>query len=127
MQMHRHDNIVQRVLSLANRLWITFIADGAHVPLFALANYLEVVGVERAIVVTDAIAPAGLGPGDYTISRWRLRIGEDLVARAPDDSHLIGAAMGLPRVVENLRAIGLSDADTERVSFQNPKRAIGMV
>jgi N-acetylglucosamine-6-phosphate deacetylase len=126
MQMHRHDNIVQRVLSLADRLWVTFIADGAHVPLFALANYLAIVGVERAIVVTDAIAPAGLGPGEYTISRWQLRIGEDLVARAPDGSHLIGAAMGMPRVAENLRAIGLSDADIERLTYHTPKRAIGL-
>jgi N-acetylglucosamine-6-phosphate deacetylase len=126
MQMHRHDNIVQRVLSLSDRLWVTFIADGAHVPLFALANYLEVAGVERAIIVTDAIAPAGLGPGDYTISRWRLRIGEDLVARAPDGSHLVGAAMGMPRVAENLQAIGLSDAGIERVTFHNPKRAIAL-
>jgi N-acetylglucosamine-6-phosphate deacetylase len=126
MQMHRHDNIVQRVLSQADRLWITFIADGAHVPLFALANYLEVVGLARAIIVTDAIAPAGLGPGDYTISRWRLRIGEDLVARAPDGSHLVGAAMGMARVADNLQSIGLSDADIERVTFHNPKRAVGM-
>ena len=125
MQMHRHDNIVQRVLSLADRLWVTFIADGAHVPLFALENYLDIVGVDHAIVVTDAIAPAGLGPGDYTISRWRLRIGEDLVARAPDGSHLVGAAMSMPRVAENLRSIGLSSVDIERVAYLNPKRAIG--
>jgi N-acetylglucosamine-6-phosphate deacetylase len=125
MQMHRHDTIVQRVLSVSNRLWVTFIADGAHIPLFALKNYLDVVGLDRTIVVTDAIAPAGLGPGDYTISRWRLKIGEDLVARAPDGSHLVGAAMGMSRVAENLRSIGLSDADIERVTFRNPKRAIG--
>ncbi len=31
MQVHRHDNIVQRVLSLSDRLWISFIAVGAHV------------------------------------------------------------------------------------------------
>ena len=124
MQMHRHDNIVQRVLSLSDRLWVTFIADGAHIPLFALKNYLDVVGLDRAIVVTDAIAPAGLGPGDYTISRWRLKIGEDLVARAPDGSHLVGAAMGMPRVAENLKSIGLSGADIERVNFRNKKRAI---
>ncbi|MEX2142868.1 MAG: N-acetylglucosamine-6-phosphate deacetylase [Pirellulales bacterium] len=125
MQMHRHDNIVQRVLSLTDELWITFIADGAHIPLFALKNYLDVVGLDRAIVVTDAIAPAGLGPGNYTVSRWRVRIGDDLVARAPDGSHLIGAAMSMPRVIENLRSIGLSDADVELVTFHNPKRAIG--
>src|SRR5688572_7430499 len=28
MQVHRHDNIIQRGLALADRLWITFIADG---------------------------------------------------------------------------------------------------
>jgi N-acetylglucosamine-6-phosphate deacetylase len=124
MQVHRHDNIVQRVLSLSDHLWVTFIADGAHIPLFALKNYLDIVGLDRAIVVTDAIAPAGLGPGDYTISRWRLKIGEDLVARAPDGSHLVGAAMGMTRVADNLRSIGLSDTHIDRVTFRNPKRAI---
>jgi N-acetylglucosamine-6-phosphate deacetylase len=124
MQMHRHDNIVQRVLSLADRLWITFIADGAHIPLFALANYLRLVGPERAIIVTDAIAPAGLGPGEYTLGRWRLKIGDDLVARSPDGSHLIGAAMGMPQVTNNLREIGLDEATIDRLTNANPRRAI---
>ena len=35
-----------------------FIADGAHIPFFALKNYLDLVGTERAIVVTDAMAGA---------------------------------------------------------------------
>ena len=73
----RHDNIVNRVLSLRERLWITFIADGAHVPFFALKNYLDLVGMERAIVVTDAISAAGLGAGSYRLGRWELKIGED--------------------------------------------------
>ncbi len=125
MQMQRHDNIVQRVLSVSNRLWVTFIADGAHIPLFALKNYMDIVGLDRTIVVTDAIAPAGLGQGDYTISRWRLKIGEDLVARAPDGSHLVGAAMGMMRVADNLRSIGLSAADIDRLTNTNARRAIG--
>ena len=33
MLMHRHDNIIQRVLSVADRLWVCFIADGVHVAL----------------------------------------------------------------------------------------------
>jgi len=126
MQMHRHDNIVQRVLSLSDRLWVTFIADGAHVPLFALRNYLDIVGIDRAIIVTDAIAPAGLGPGNYTLGRWQLKIGDDLVARAPDRSHLVGAAMSMPRLAENLQSIGLTHADIDRACRINPKRAIGI-
>ena len=76
MQLHRHDNVIQRALLACRRPplpWVSFIADGAHVPFFALRNYLKVVGFDRAIVVTDAIAPAGLGPGRYTLGRWDLQ------------------------------------------------------
>ena len=69
MYMHRTDNIVQRVLFLCERLWLSFIADTVHVPAVALKNYLAIAG-DRAIVVSDAIAPAGLGPGRFTLGRW---------------------------------------------------------
>src|SRR4030095_15427595 len=61
MQMHRHDNIIQRALSLSDKLWICFIADGAHVAFPALGNYLRAAGLDRCVIVTDAIAPASLG------------------------------------------------------------------
>jgi N-acetylglucosamine-6-phosphate deacetylase len=127
MQMHRHDNVVQRVLSVADRLWVCFIADGAHVPFFALRNYLKLVGPDRAIVVSDAVAPAGLGPGRYTLGRWDLLIGDDLVARAPDGSHLIGSAVTMPRQAENLRDhVGLTDDEILRMTRDNPRRAVGL-
>src|SRR5690606_29138374 len=49
--MHRHDNIIQRVLSLADTLAISFIADGHHVPPMALRNYLAVVPEEQIVIV----------------------------------------------------------------------------
>jgi N-acetylglucosamine-6-phosphate deacetylase len=126
MQMHRHDNVVQRVLSLADRLWLCFIADGAHVPFFALQNYLKVAGLDRCIVVSDAVAPAGLGPGRYTFGRWDLLIGDDLVARAPDGSHLIGSAVTMTRQAANLREhVGLTEAQVTQLTRDNPRRAIG--
>ncbi|MEX0777886.1 MAG: hypothetical protein WD042_19465 [Phycisphaeraceae bacterium] len=126
MLMHRHDNIIQRVLSLADRLWLCFIADGVHVPFFTLHNYLRSAGLQRCIVVTDAIAPAGLGPGRYTLGRWQLVIGDDLAARAPDGSHLVGSAMSMPRAVANLRQhLGLSDEQIDQLTRGNPLRAMG--
>ena len=127
MQMHRHDNIIQRVLGLADRLWICFIADGAHVPFFALRNYLKVARLERSIVVSDAVAPAGLGPGRYTLGRWDLLIGDDLVARAPDGSHLIGSAVTMTRQAANLRdQLGLTEAQVALLTRDNPRRAVGL-
>ena len=58
LNLHRHDNIVQRVLSVSDDLAIGFIADGIHVPFVALGNYLKVTGLRRAFVVTDAISAA---------------------------------------------------------------------
>ncbi len=127
MEMNRHDNIVQRALSLSDRLWLCFIADGAHIPFFALRNYLRAASLERCIIVTDAIAPAGLGPGLYTFSRWTLHIGEDRVARAPDGSHLVGAAITMPQSAANLRQhLGLDAAQVALLTSQNPRRALEM-
>jgi N-acetylglucosamine-6-phosphate deacetylase len=126
MLMHRHDNIIQRALSLSDQLWICLIADGVHVPFPALSNYIRAAGVDRCIVVTDAIAPAGLGPGRYTMSRWDLLIGEDMVARAPDGSHFVGSAITMQRAAQNLtNELKLSQAQVERLTYHNPTAALG--
>jgi N-acetylglucosamine-6-phosphate deacetylase len=126
MQLHRHDNIVQRALSLADRLWLCFIADGAHVPFVALGNYLRLAGEGRAVVVSDSIAPAGLGPGRYTLGRWDIVVKEDMVPRAPDRSHLVGSGVTMRTSAENLRdALRLPDAVVRRLTCDNPRAVLG--
>jgi N-acetylglucosamine-6-phosphate deacetylase len=129
--LHRHDNVVQRTLSLAaeGRLpWVTFIADGAHIPFFALRNYLRIVGLDRAIIISDAIAPAGLGPGRYTLGRWDLQIDDDLVARSPDGSHLVGSAVSLKVAEQNLvKHVGLTLDQARQLTNDNARRSIGSV
>jgi N-acetylglucosamine-6-phosphate deacetylase len=123
--MPRHDNIIQRVLSLREQLWLCFIADGAHIPFFALKTYLDLVGTERAIVVTDAIAAASLGPGRYRLGRWDLQIAEDLVARSPDGSHLVGSTVTMERSIENLTGkLGLAKDIAWKLVSENPRRSI---
>ena len=127
MQMHRHDNIVQRALSFADKLTLCFIADGVHVPFVALKNYLKLAGCARAIVTTDAAAPAGLGPGTYTMGRWTVVVGEDLALWAPDRSHLVGSGIFMPKVEDNLRQhLGLSDTEIRQLICDNPRRAFGL-
>jgi N-acetylglucosamine-6-phosphate deacetylase len=125
--MNRHDNIVQRALSLHKDLWLCFIADGAHIPYFALKNYLQITGLEKAIIVTDCIVAADLGPGRFSFGRWDLNIGEDLVARAPDNSHLVGSTVTMPKSFSNLTTeLGFSAADAQTLLEHNPKRAMGL-
>jgi N-acetylglucosamine-6-phosphate deacetylase len=122
----RHDNILSRVLSLRERLWVCFIADGAHIPFFALKNYLDLVGTDKSIVVTDAIFAAGLGPGSYRLGRWELKIGEDGIARSPDSSHLVGSTTTMKESLMNLtEKLGLGEESARMLVDGNPRRAIG--
>jgi N-acetylglucosamine-6-phosphate deacetylase len=121
----RHDNVVQRVLSFSDRLWPCFIADGVHIPFFALRNYLRAADLSRCVVVSDAVAPAGLGPGTYSFARWTVNVGEDLAVRAPDNSHLVGSAVTMKQSVENLRThLGLDDSAIAMLCETNPRRAL---
>jgi N-acetylglucosamine-6-phosphate deacetylase len=125
MYLHRHDNIVQRALSLSRELWLSFIADGAHVPPPALGNYLRLAGYERCVVVSDAIAPAGLGPGRYTLGRQTVVVGDDMVPRAADASHFVGSAVTMAQSAAYLGAtLGLPPETVQQLTTTNPRAVL---
>lgn len=125
MLLPRHDNIIQRALHLSDRLTCCFIADGVHVPFMALGNYLAAAGIDRCIVVSDAMAAAGLGPGRHRLGRWEIDVGEDGAAWAPDRSHLVGSAMSLRQAHHNLKtALQLSESDCHRLLHNNPRKFV---
>lgn len=124
-QMNRHDNIVQRTLSLSDQLWISFIADGHHVPFSALGNYLRSANLERCVIVSDAISAASCGPGSYTLGNQSIEIGEDMVPRSADGSHFVGAATALSKMVEYLRRdLRLSQDEIEQLTSIGPRRIL---
>jgi N-acetylglucosamine-6-phosphate deacetylase len=95
-QMPRHDNILWRVLGLRDQLVITLIADGHHLPPFLLKTLLELIPTQRAILVSDAVAAAGLGPGTYQLAGQTVLVGQDGAARSPNGLHFVGSAATLP-------------------------------
>jgi N-acetylglucosamine-6-phosphate deacetylase len=125
--LHRHDNIIQRVLSVSDELWVCFIADGVHVPFPILNSFLRLVGIDRSIVVTDAISAAGLGPGDYSLGERKIAIGEDGVAWSADGSHFVGSTVTMRQTRENLQVqLGLGENATVALLDLNPRRALGV-
>lgn len=126
-KLARHDNVIQRALALSEQLCIGFIADGVHVPFFALKNYLDCCGLERAFVVTDAISAAGMGPGAYQFANQQVIVDEQLATWSADKSHLMGSAGTMQRSEENLRRhLNFDDGDIESLLVTNPRRAIGV-
>jgi len=122
----RHDNLIQRVLSLHDQLWVSWIADGVHIPYYALGNYLRCAGVERSVVVTDAISAAGLGPGKFSIGGRDVYVDENLATRYADDaSHLVGSAATMPMMRQGLtERLGLSAEAAALLTAGNPRRIL---
>ena len=125
--LHRHDNVIQRVLAADRLRWVMVIADGVHLPPILLRTIIRQVGIDRTIAVTDATAAAGMGPGRYVLAGQEVLVGEDGAAWASDRSHLVGSTATMADIRRVLgRAVGLSDADVDRLTAQNPLRAISV-
>jgi len=125
--LDRHDNIIQRALFLRDYLWLSFIPDGVHIPLPVLRNYLDLAG-DKALLTSDAMAAAGLGPGVYQIGRWSVEVKENLAAWAPDGSHLLGSARSLKHSVAGLaNHLDLSPTQIETLTWFKPRQSIGLV
>jgi N-acetylglucosamine-6-phosphate deacetylase len=121
----RHDNIIQRVLSLADRLSICFIADGVHVPYTALGNYLRIAGIDRTVFVTDCIAAAGLGRGRYALGNQPVVVDEEGATWSADRSHLMGSAITMPCMAAKAqRELRLAPEDIERLVCGNARRVL---
>jgi N-acetylglucosamine-6-phosphate deacetylase len=127
MQMPRHDNIIQRVLSLRGKLWICFIADDHHIPMYALGNYIRAAGLEKTVVVTDGQAASGMGPGDYTLGHWQIHVDQNRKMVGPDGSFLLGSTSTMQECYDNLvGGVGLSAANARKLMVTNPRKAVGL-
>jgi N-acetylglucosamine-6-phosphate deacetylase len=123
----RHDNIVQRVLSLSDQINISLIADGHHVPFFALANYLRCIPDDRVIIVSDAISAAGLGPGTYSLGEQSVTVDADGAAWAEGRQHFAGCATPVHRMVTMMmQQIGVSEERIDRWTRINPARLLSV-
>ncbi|MCC9655414.1 N-acetylglucosamine-6-phosphate deacetylase [Rhodopirellula halodulae] len=117
----RHDNIIQRVLSRAERLSISFIADGFHIPMMALRNYLNCVPDGNVVIVSDAISAAGLGPGTYHLAGQDVHVDEDGAAWAACRTHFAGCATPVQAMVGKLQSeLGMDARRIDQWTRINP-------
>lgn len=107
-EMHRHDNIVQRLLA-RDELVACFIPDGIHIPPHALKNMFRAKPRGKVILTTDCMAAAGAPAGRYTIGRLEIEVGPDRVVRQPGQTNFAGSSLTLEEGVANFaRWTGLS-------------------
>ncbi len=104
-----------------DRLAAGFIADGIHLPVFALKAMLRAKGIGRSILVTDAVSGAAAPPGAYRLAGMAIARGEDGAVRLAGTDTLAGAALTLDAAVRNVAGWGLASADDAiRMASANP-------
>jgi N-acetylglucosamine-6-phosphate deacetylase len=110
-----------------DRLMASFIADGTHIPPDILKVYVRAKGVERAILVTDAVAGAGAAPGDYRLGEVAITRRAEPVVHLTGTTLLAGSALTLDQAVRNAMAwLGLDLAGAVRLARDNPLRLLGL-
>lgn len=125
--MHRHDNIIQRVLAADRLRWVMVIPDAVHLPPALVRTIVRTVGIDRVIAVTDATAAGGMGAGRFSLAGREVIVDVNGAAWAPDRSHLVGSTASMSRICAVLRdEVGLSDDEVTMVTQINPTRAVAI-
>jgi N-acetylglucosamine-6-phosphate deacetylase len=108
-QLHKLVNPIFAQLA-EDRLWASFIADGIHLHPKALRSLLRAKGLDRSILVTDAVSAAASLPGAYPFAGMSVELRGDGSVRQPGAANLAGSALCLDQAVRNLVAWGLASA-----------------
>jgi N-acetylglucosamine-6-phosphate deacetylase len=125
LALHRHDNIIFRVLAADRLRWVMVIADGIHLPPAVVRTIIRAVGIGRVIAVTDATAAGGMGAGRFALGGRPVIVDADGAAWAADRTHLVGSTASMARIRRVLADdVGLSSAEVLQVTAINPARAV---
>jgi len=110
-EINRHDNPLWPQLS-NDAITASIIADGFHLRREEVRTFYKAKGVDKTILVSDALDLAGLPPGEYTRGERTLLLTENVV-KLPKENVLAGAASPISKcvgVVMDFTECSLKDA-----------------
>jgi N-acetylglucosamine-6-phosphate deacetylase len=120
--MARHPNYIWEQLA-DDRLAASFIVDGIHLPMSFLKVALRAKGIERSVLVTDAVMPAGCAPGRYRLGDVDVELHADDRVTLVGQDRLAGSSLKMHRGLEKLMALaGLSLTEAVTMATRNPAR-----
>lgn len=106
-----------------DRLAASFIVDGFHLPEPFLKVALRAKEIDRAILVTDAVMPAGCSPGPYRLGDVQVELHPDGSVHLAGGSRLAGSALTMNRAISNVMRIGgLTLREAITLATRNPAR-----
>ncbi len=123
---HREPGPIPEFLAAARdgRLVLELIADGVHLAPSFVRNVFELVGRENVVLVTDAMAAAGMADGAYQLGSLAVTV-TDGVARLTHGGAIAGGTAHLLDVVRTTVAGGVDLVDAVYAAATGPAVVLG--
>jgi N-acetylglucosamine-6-phosphate deacetylase len=120
---HREPGILGTVLT-SDEIYADLICDGVHTTPEIVRLWWRAKGPERAILITDALAAAGMPDGEYFLGGFAVEVkGERAMARGV----LAGSVLTLDRALSNfVRFTGATVDQGLRLVTRNPAAMTGL-
>ncbi len=109
---------------LASDLAVSVVADGHHLDPRIIELVARLMGPDRLVVVTDALAGLGMPPGRFELAGVEI-VSDGTIGRRIDGT-LSGSLLPLDGAVGNLVRAGLAPEDAVRAATANPARVLGL-
>jgi len=122
----RHENPIWA--GLANDdLVAMIITDGHHLPAPVLKTIIRAKSVDRCVVVSDASALSGLGPGTYDFLGDKVVLEESGRLHSPQTGYLAGSSSTMAECMNYLASLSIvGPEELATMGFYNPLRLIGL-
>lgn len=106
-----------------DRLAASLIADGIHLDNAFLKTALRAKGIERSILVTDAVMPAMCAPGVYRLGEVEVELTGEGRVQLRGGTRLAGSSLRMDRAIWNaMRIAKLSLTEAVAMATVNPAR-----
>src|SRR5271166_3273021 len=120
---HREPGILGEVLT-SDQLTADIIADGIHLAPEIVKLFLQAKGIERAVLITDAMAATGMPDGTYQLGPIQVEVKN---GRCTSNGTLAGSVLTMDRAVRNVMQFSTwSLRDAVRAATLNPTSATGL-
>jgi N-acetylglucosamine-6-phosphate deacetylase len=121
---HRDPGPVPRLLS-DSRVMVELICDGVHLYRDVVAMAVAAAGPSRVALVTDAMAAAGMGDGDFALGDRKVKVSGGVVKLVGDNGSLgsiAGSTLTMSRAFAFVVAAGVPIPDAAAMASTTPAR-----
>ena len=109
---------------LADDVTVDLIADGVHCDPLLVRLVLRCKTAERVSLISDAVAPAGLGDGEYRV--WGETITVSGGRTSNERGSIAGSVIHLLDAVRLVSGLGVPAHEVARMASLNPARLVGL-